>query len=116
MDLVRSLKSLLGRKTQRGQLGKSAVKWSQLCIEELESRDTPSLVASFNFNEGTGKILHDLSGNGNNGAITNASWTTAGKFGRALSFSGRSNSLVSIANSPSLQLTAGMTLEAWVKP
>src|SRR5207342_2184403 len=36
-------------------------------------------------------------------------------FGNALSFNG-SNSTVSAANSASLGLTTGMTLEAWVKP
>ena len=38
-----------------------------------------------------------------------------GKFGRGLGFNGRSSSL-SVADRPSLDLTTGMTLEAWVKP
>ena len=59
--------------------------------------------------------VHDTSGNGNNGTITNATWTTAGKYGDALSFNG-TNALVTIPNSTSLSLTTGMTLEAWVDP
>src|SRR5439155_20698894 len=38
-----------------------------------------------------------------------------GKYGKALSFDGAS-SWVTVANSPSLQLTNRMTLEAWVNP
>jgi hypothetical protein len=47
--------------------------------------------------------------------ITGASWTTAGRFGSALVFNGTSG-LVNINDSPSLRLTTGMTLEAWVNP
>ena len=38
-----------------------------------------------------------------------------GKFGNALSFNG-TNAFVTVADSNSLDLTTGMTLEAWVKP
>ena len=34
--------------------------------------------------------MSDLSGHGNNGTITNATWTTTGKFGKALVFNGAS--------------------------
>jgi hypothetical protein len=44
-----------------------------------------------------------------------ASWTTAGKFGKALSFNG-SSGLVSIADAASLDFTSAMTIEAWVRP
>jgi hypothetical protein len=74
------------------------------------------LVAAYNFDEGTGTVLHDLSGNGNNGVVSNASWATAGKFGGALSFTGSLGSWVTINDSRSLDLTKGMTLEAWVDP
>jgi len=73
------------------------------------------LVASFGFEEGTGSTVADSSGNGNNGSITGATWTTAGKYGSALSFNG-TNNLVSVPDSNSLDLTTAMTLEAWVKP
>jgi Concanavalin A-like lectin/glucanases superfamily/Pectate lyase superfamily protein/K319L-like, PKD domain len=77
---------------------------------------TPSgLVAGYAFNEGSGVTVADASGNGHSGAITGATWTTAGRFGSALVFNGR-NAVVTIADSPSLQLTTGMTLEAWVQP
>src|SRR5204863_4124868 len=57
----------------------------------------------------------DLSGNGNTGTIAGASWTSQGKFGNALNFDGISN-WVTVNDSDSLDLTSGMTLEAWVYP
>jgi Concanavalin A-like lectin/glucanases superfamily/PQQ enzyme repeat len=75
----------------------------------------PGLVAAYGFNEGSGTVLNDVSGYGNNGTISGASWTTSGKYGNALSFNG-TTALVTINNAPSLQLTTGMTLEAWVYP
>jgi chitodextrinase len=72
------------------------------------------LVAAYSFDEGAGTTVVDSSGQGNNGAVTNEGWA-AGKFGNALVFNGTS-SLVTIADKPSLDLTSGMTLEAWVNP
>ena len=74
-----------------------------------------SLVAAYAFDEGSGLTVTDASGNGNNGTITNATWSTSGKYSGALQFNG-TNALVTIPNAASLQLSAGMTLEAWVDP
>ena len=84
-------------------------------LERLEERSLLSLVAAYNFDAGSGSVLADVSGNGNNGTIANATWSTAGKFGKALSFNGTS-ALVTVNDSASLHLTTGMTLEAWVNP
>src|SRR6185436_12673843 len=73
------------------------------------------LVAAYGFDEGTGSTTADASGNGNTGTITDATWTTSGKFGGALVFDG-SSALVTIADAPGLNLTTAMTLMAWVKP
>ena len=75
------------------------------------------LVAAYGFDEGSGTTTADQTGNGNNGTLSNTSWAGAGlgKYGNALSFNG-TNSLVNVADSASLHLTTGMTLEAWVKP
>ena len=75
---------------------------------------TGGLVAAYAFDEGSGATAADASGNGNTGTVTNATWA-AGRYGSALSFNGAS-SLVSVPNSSSLQLSSGMTLEAWVNP
>ena len=73
------------------------------------------LVAAYSFNEGAGGTVQDASGNGHIGTVSGATWLAAGVYGGALSFDGV-NDLVTVADSPSLDLTAGMTLEAWVKP
>lgn len=75
----------------------------------------PGLVAAYSFDEGTGTTVTDGSGNGNNGTIGGATWTTSGKYGNALVFDGTS-SLVTVNNSATLQLSNAMTLEAWVNP
>jgi hypothetical protein len=74
-----------------------------------------NLVAAYSFNEGSGTTVNDLSGKGNIGTTASTTWVTTGKFGGALSFNG-TNSLVNITDSNSLDLTNGMTLEAWVNP
>jgi len=73
------------------------------------------LVAAYSFNEGSGSSVIDLSGNSNNGSIFQATWAGAGKFGSALNFDG-SNDMVTVPDASSLDLTSGMTLEAWVRP
>src|SRR5258706_318946 len=73
------------------------------------------LVAAYAFDEGSGTTVADVSGNNNNGTISAATWTTAGKFGSALVFNGTS-AQVTVPNATSLQLTTGMTLEVWVFP
>jgi hypothetical protein len=72
------------------------------------------LVAAYGFNEGSGTTVTDSSGRGNNGTISAATWTTAGHSGNALSFNG-TNSWVTVNDAASLDLTTGMTVEAWVK-
>jgi len=74
------------------------------------------LVAAYGFEEGSGGTTADASGNGLTGTIPNPGWTTAGKFGKALIFSSSDLTWVTVADAPALQLTSGMTLEAWVKP
>ncbi len=73
------------------------------------------LVAAYGFEEGTGTTTADASGNGNAGAISGATWTANGHSGNALTFNGTS-AMVSVNDSASLDLTSGMTLEAWVYP
>jgi chitodextrinase len=74
---------------------------------------TTGLVAAYSFNEGTGTTVADASGNGTTGTVVNATWTTAGKYGGALSFNG-SSSYVDLGNPSQLQLTGSMTWSAWV--
>jgi hypothetical protein len=73
------------------------------------------LVAAYSFNEGSGTTVVDVTGNANDGTISGATRTTQGRFGRALSFDGV-NDVVRLQDSEDLDLTTGMTLEAWVYP
>jgi hypothetical protein len=73
------------------------------------------LVAAYSFDEGSGTIAADTSGNANTGTISGATWSTVGNMGGALAFNG-SSSTVRVPDSASLDLTSGMTLEAWVRP
>ena len=73
------------------------------------------LVASYNFNEGSGSTLLDRSGNGNNGVLTSGVTWTTGRFGGALKFDGN-KSMVVVNDSASLDRAGAITLEAWVRP
>ena len=73
------------------------------------------LVAAYSMDQGSGTAVPDSSGSGNNGTLSGATWTTAGRFGGALSFNG-TNNLVTVPDSATLDLTTAMTLEAWVRP
>lgn len=84
----------------------------QPCV--VDSTSSPGLVAAYSFDEGTGTTVADSSGNGNHGTVNATSWTP-GRFGQALAFNGTS-SWVTVNDSNSLDLTSGMTLEAWVFP
>ena len=79
------------------------------------AQNPAGLVSAYSFNEGTGTVVTDVSGNSNNGTISNGTWSASGRYGAALSFNG-SSSRVDIPDSASLDLTTGMTMEAWVRP
>lgn len=71
----------------------------------------PKLLAYWNFDEGSGSIASDSSGNGNDGTIYGAAWT-AGRIGYALGFDGI-NDWVDIPDDISPE---HITLEAWIYP
>ena len=73
-------------------------------------------MAAFGFNEGSGTTAVDESGNGHNGTLSGGvAWTSNGKYGSALLFSGGS-SAVSLANPGSFNFgTSDFTIEMWVK-
>jgi len=91
---------------------------TQKQILEDMNADRPaqkSPVGYWKFNEGYGTSAKDSSGYGNNGTITGATWTNAGKFNKALSFDG-SSSYVNCGNNSSLNMgTGSFTHSAWIK-
>ena len=85
-----------------------------LAAPTLSLAQSSGLVAAYSFDEGTGTTVLDQSGNNLTGNIIGAAWTTAGRYGNALSFNG-SSSYVDLGNPAALRLTGSMTLEAWIK-
>jgi hypothetical protein len=75
---------------------------------------TPGLVAAYAFDEGTGTLASDVSGNLLWGSVQGATWTSAGKYNDALTF-GVGN-YVDLGNPAPMQLTGSVTLSAWVYP
>ena len=73
------------------------------------------LVAAYAFDEGAGATTADASGQGHIGTLLGATWTPNGHAGAALSFDGN-NDWVTVADSPLLDLTTALTLEAWTFP
>jgi hypothetical protein len=69
---------------------------------------------SYSFDNNTGTLATDYSGNSNNGTLTNGPAWTTGKYGMGLSFDGI-NDYVQVKNSSTLSLGSNGTLEAWVK-
>jgi hypothetical protein len=81
----------------------------------VNNNDPAGLVAAYGMDEGAGTMVDDSSINANNGTASSATWTT-GEYGNALQFTGASGSDVTIKDSSTLDLTKGLTLEAWVNP
>jgi chitodextrinase len=82
-------------------------------FQEVVPPPEASLVAAYGFNEGRGTVAADASGHGLTGTIVGAQWTTAGKYGSALSFDG-ATSYVDLGNPAGLQITGSMTWSAWI--
>jgi hypothetical protein len=78
---------------------------------------TGGLVLAFGFEEVSGAAVVDSADAPKNGAILGAIRVAAGKFGRGLSFDGV-NDWVTVTDTTAskIDLTTGMTVEAWVNP
>ena len=97
-----------------GSLSKTVTKNGFITVSQPPVPSS-GLVAAYSFNEGTGTTVNDTSGKGNHGTLSGATWTSSGRFGKALGFDGVNN-WVTVNDASSLDLTTGMTLEAWVYP
>lgn len=80
------------------------------------------LVGALGFDEASGSVATDASPEGNVGLLQNGvARTDAGRFGRGLSFDGVDDDVAiddtgTFEEPGSLDMTVGMTLEAWVNP
>jgi Tol biopolymer transport system component len=72
-------------------------------------------VAAYPFDEQEGDTAHDVTGNGNDAALRNATWEDGEDDGSAISFDGIDGELTT-AESDSLALTGALTAEAAVRP
>ena len=73
------------------------------------------LVVYFAFEEGAGKTVKDLSGNGQDGKLEGDTTWTDGKLGKAVNFGGK-NGIVRVEHSDAFEFTDGITIAAWIKP
>src|SRR5689334_9457365 len=101
-------------RAQRSALARRTAAFNKALVrsEKLEPRVllATGLVAAYGFEENTGTTTADVSGSNNGGTLNGATWTTAGKFGNALSFNGTSN-WVTVADANSLDITTAITME-----
>ena len=71
------------------------------------------IVALWLFDEGSGKILKDSSGNKNDGSLIEGPAWDKGKFGKALKFNSAKRQRVKVENHDSLNLTDQISILAW---
>ena len=83
------------------------------CFCNYSSAAKNGLAGYWKFDEGKGRTVKDYSGTGNNGSIFGCEWVE-GISGKALFFNGK-DSYVEIPDSPNLNITGELTLEAWIK-
>ncbi len=92
----------------------AALNFSTGTLEASKSADAAGNgpVAWWKFDENTGVVGNDATGNGNSATMTQTTWKT-GKTGSAAGFNG-TNSYVSVNDNP-LFTPAALTVSAWVK-
>jgi hypothetical protein len=105
----------------RGHLAAAVAAFAlALALPAAARADSFPLMGWWPMNEGSGQVVHDWSGHGNNGYLgstpaadaNDPTWVKGVFLGSALHFDG--NDMVSIPNSPSLQ-PANLTVAAWVR-
>jgi len=69
------------------------------------------LLGHWPFDEGSGTVAHDASGNGQNAALIDTTWIT-GLFGSGLSFNGFDSEGIT----PAISLGGAFSISAWVNP
>ena len=88
--------------------------WDIGAFEFIGTPIPPSLVLAMAFETGSGPVSNDISGRNNNGTLGNGvDWNYAGKYGKAVEFTGTGGITVPNANSLNLSL---YTIEAWIYP
>jgi hypothetical protein len=95
------------------------------CIFILTSMAKADLVSLWRFDEGSGTIAHDASGNGHDGTLNGGTEWAPGKIGGALSFDGFSDqanhttdpgNINWVSVEPFDVVGPGITMAAWIRP
>jgi hypothetical protein len=73
-------------------------------------------VAAYSFDQGSGTVVSDASGNGHTVDLVNGPTWTAGRYGSALTFDGSNDRGVVRVYDAALDLPAALTLSAWIRP
>ena len=74
------------------------------------------LVGYWRFDEVSGAVTHDASGQGHHARLVGSVRRVAGRVGRGVSIGGEKGSGVVVPDDDDLNPTAAITVEAWVKP
>lgn len=82
-------------------------------LDTNEEFSIGALVGYWKFDEGSGSVAFDSSGNNHDGAVNGAEWTNGVSNG-ALYFDG--SDYVAVPDNPSLSGFTQLTLEVWIKP
>jgi hypothetical protein len=86
-----------------------------LCTSSVYALSKDGLALYLPFDEGSGRVAKDASGNGNNGELMGSSEWVEGKFGKAVHLHQVPDEFVEVPHSDSLDITKAITLELWVK-
>jgi 1,4-alpha-glucan branching enzyme len=89
-----------------------------VCATTIPATGATNLLAYWTFDEGSGSLAYDSSGNNNTGTVffgnNNGTWTSSGMVNGAISFNG-DGTQVTVSNSASLNPVNGITIAAWVQ-
>ncbi len=90
------------------------------CMSACHTKNVEK-VGHWTFGEGGGATSKDWSGNKNDGVLSNAEWIKSSRFGETyysakVGYYSQRPRYVDCGNSPSLNFTDKMSIEAWVKP
>ena len=85
------------------------------CVAAVAAEKESGLVLHYTFDEGSGQVVRDISGYGNDGKIRGTPKWVKEKSYNALSFNG-TDTYIDCGKPPSLQLSKAGTLEIWCLP
>jgi 1,4-alpha-glucan branching enzyme len=88
------------------------------CATTLPATGATNLLAYWTFDEGSGSLAYDSSGNNNTGTVffgsNGGTWTSSGMVNGAIFFNDDGTQVI-VTNSPSLNPVNGITIAAWVQ-